>query len=69
MFLFLSLSYLFLFLFLFSALDGKDPVNFRENGYLYLADHRGKSILERNNEIQKSCGVDWIHLYSPKELG
>jgi hypothetical protein len=53
-----------------TAVDGEIPdINFRENGYLYLSNYKGKEILERNNATQRSCGADWIDLLSPRELG
>jgi hypothetical protein len=30
-----------------------------------LASEKGKKILEKNNSIQKECGVDWIDLLTP----
>ena len=52
------------------AVDGDIPdINFRENGYLYLSNDKGKELLERNNATQKSCGADWIDLLTPRELG
>lgn len=53
------------------ALDGEVPdINFRQNGYLFLAgNEEGKNVLQRNNSIQKSCGVEWIDLMSTRELG
>jgi heme/copper-type cytochrome/quinol oxidase subunit 2 len=40
-------------------------VQFHENGYLYLASEKGKKALEKNNSIQKECGVDWMDLHTP----
>ena len=60
----------YLLILFFSAVNGEIPnINFRENGYLYLADYKGKNQLEKNNKIQRSCGVDWIDLFTSKELG
>jgi FAD-dependent oxidoreductase domain-containing protein 1 len=49
--------------------DGEIPdVQFHESGYLYLAGTKAQHILEENNRIQRTCGVDWIDLYTPKQL-
>ncbi|OQS07668.1 FAD-dependent oxidoreductase domain-containing protein, partial [Thraustotheca clavata] len=46
-----------------------DPVdvNFVENGYLFLATEKGRTILENNNVVQKSVGAP-VDILSPEEL-
>ena len=44
-------------------------VQFKENGYLFLGmGAQNIAILEENNRMQRSCGIDWMHLVGPKEL-
>ena len=54
----------------FPAVNDEIPdINFRENGYLYLAGHRSKHVLEQNNATQLSCGADWMDLLNATQLG
>ncbi len=46
-----------------------ESVQYRENGYLLCASEDGETILKKNYEVQKSCGVDWMKLLNPEELG
>lgn len=47
--------------------DSERPdVQFHENGYLFLASK--PEILEENNRLQQSCGVDWVHLFNQSQL-
>jgi len=55
--------------------DERDGVNqaeeiaFKPNGYLFLGStDKSKQILQTNNDTQRACGVDWIHLADAKEL-
>jgi len=52
------------------AVPGQDPpdVQFREQGYLFLAGEEGEEILRQNHATQRSCGVDWTSLLTPVEL-
>ena len=49
---------------------GQPPpdVQFKEQGYLFLASPQGEATLRRNHATQRSCGVDWTTLLSPAEL-
>ncbi|HYB10058.1 MAG TPA: FAD-binding oxidoreductase [Alphaproteobacteria bacterium] len=50
------------------TVDGEVPqVSFREIGYLFLASAEGRSVLERNHEIQKAHAADNA-LLGPSEL-
>lgn len=46
--------------------DETPDLQFRENGYLFLATN--DKILKENSEIQRASGVDWINLFSTEEL-
>eukprot|EP00929_Paragymnodinium_shiwhaense_P064617 TRINITY_DN323_c0_g1_i1.p1 TRINITY_DN323_c0_g1~~TRINITY_DN323_c0_g1_i1.p1 ORF type:complete len:446 (-),score=33.00 TRINITY_DN323_c0_g1_i1:114-1451(-) len=43
-------------------------VQFRENGYLFLASSAGEEAMRENWEVQKSVGADWISLLTADEL-
>jgi FAD-dependent oxidoreductase domain-containing protein 1 len=44
-------------------------VQFREQGYLFLATDAGRDALEGNYATQRRCGADWIHLLNREALG
>ncbi len=47
--------------------DGESPdLGFRETGYLFLATDAGMATLDRNHDVQQSCGVD-VSLLTPDE--
>jgi glycine/D-amino acid oxidase-like deaminating enzyme len=52
------------------AVPGQTPpdLQFREQGYLFLASEAGEPTLRRNVATQRSCGVDWTTLLSPSDL-
>ena len=52
------------------AVRGEPPpdVQFREQGYLFLASPDGEATLRRNHATQQACGVDWTTLLGPAEL-
>ena len=52
------------------AVDDEIPdVQLHQHGYLFLANtSSGKQVLEDNNRLQRSCGVDWIDLLTPTQL-
>lgn len=44
-------------------------IAFKRNGYLFLGtSEKDKLVLEANNQTQRDCGVDWIHLANKTEL-
>ena len=49
---------------------GEDPpdVQFKEQGYLFLASDAGEETLRRNHTTQAGQGVSWTTLLSPSEL-
>lgn len=50
------------------AVDGEKPaVNFRENGYLFLAGEETRGILEENTALQREMGAD-VHFLEPAEI-
>jgi FAD-dependent oxidoreductase domain-containing protein 1 len=51
-------------------LPGQEPpdVQFREQGYLFLASEQGEPTLRRNHATQVSQGVTWTTLLGPDEL-
>ena len=52
------------------AVDDEIPdVQLHQHGYLFLANtSSGKQVLEDNNRLQRSCGVDWIDLLTSSQL-
>ena len=51
--------------------DGEDPVDvqFREDGYLFLASSdAGEATLLRNQATQRSAGCDWVDVLPAEEL-
>eukprot|EP00965_Chrysotila_dentata_P058815 1951429-Pleurochrysis_carterae.AAC.1 len=51
-------------------LPGEDApdIQFREQGYLFLASDKGEKVLRENHETQRSRGVDWMSLLTQDEL-
>lgn len=50
---------------------GEEPpdLNFRENGYLFLANtDSGKAVLDANHLVQSDAGANWMELLGPTEL-
>lgn len=50
---------------------GQDPpdLQFKENGYLFLAAaNDGVEVLRANNNVQKDCGVDWMDVLDPVSI-
>ena len=46
-----------------------DEVAFKPHGYLFLgSSDESRQLLQKNNETQRLCGVDWIHLADAKQL-
>ena len=44
-------------------------IAFKRNGYLFLGtSEKDKLVLEANNQTQRDCGVDWIHLANKLEV-
>jgi hypothetical protein len=43
-------------------------VQFRENGYLFLASPQGRPVLESNHQLQRDLGSDIRFLGSPSEI-
>jgi FAD-dependent oxidoreductase domain-containing protein 1 len=48
--------------------DDDIDVQFRENGYLMLANSNNEHVLKSNNKIQHECGVETIKLFEKSEL-
>ena len=46
------------------AVEGEDPpdLGFKENGYLFLASERGRSVLEANHRLQSELGAETVML-------
>ncbi|MEM7223780.1 MAG: FAD-binding oxidoreductase [Pseudomonadota bacterium] len=51
------------------AVDGEDPpdLGFKENGYLFLASERGRSVLEANQRLQAELGAHTV-LLEPAQM-
>lgn len=46
-----------------------DEIAFKPHGYLFLGStEESKRILQTNNDTQRACGVDWIHMADRNEL-
>ena len=52
------------------CVPGEEPpsMEFKEQGYLFLASEQGEATLRRNHQTQRSQGVDWTTLLGPAEL-
>jgi hypothetical protein len=49
--------------------DDVPDFQFKENGYLFLSSSaKGLEMLQRNNQTQRDCGVDWMDLANPAGL-
>ncbi|CAB9513327.1 FAD-dependent oxidoreductase domain-containing protein 1 [Seminavis robusta] len=49
--------------------DQREMIAFKPHGYLFLAENTDQeAILKTNNETQRSCGVDWIHMADQQKL-
>lgn len=50
--------------------DHGDGIAFNPNGYLFLAASKDqKRVLQSNNDTQRACGVDWVHMANTTKLG
>jgi sarcosine oxidase len=47
--------------------NDRPAINFRENGYLFLATHAGLKVLLDNHRVQHECGAETL-LLTPKEI-
>jgi glycine/D-amino acid oxidase-like deaminating enzyme len=45
-------------------MQGEEPpdLQFRENGYLFLASESGRDAIMQNHEVQKGSGADWMEI-------
>lgn len=43
-------------------------IQFHENGYLFLAGERSRSILQTNHQAQHQCGATWIDFLEKQQL-
>ncbi|EOD08096.1 FAD-dependent oxidoreductase domain-containing protein [Emiliania huxleyi CCMP1516] len=52
------------------CVPGEEPpdLQFKEQGYLFLASEQGEATLRRNHATQRAEGVDWMRLLDPDEL-
>lgn len=48
--------------------ESAPDLQFKEQGYLFLASEAGEPTLRRNVATQRACGVDWTTLLSPAEM-
>lgn len=49
--------------------DPEIDIAFKPHGYLFLGANKSqREILQTNNQTQKACGVDWVHMADQKKL-
>ena len=47
----------------------EDGISFKPNGYLFLATSDAqKRVLQSNNDTQRACGIDWVHMANATKL-
>mmetsp|Transcript_13267 Transcript_13267/g.19907 ORF Transcript_13267/g.19907 Transcript_13267/m.19907 type:complete len:446 (+) Transcript_13267:12-1349(+) len=51
------------------SVDGISPdINFKENGYLFIAGEKSRHVIDENHTQQLACGADWIKKLNKNDL-